>query len=558
MFRRFLSLFFSSINNTHTSVYLIGFVSLFVYFFALIRNWLLATSFGAGAELDIYFASFKIADILYIIIASFVSAYALVPLFEKKQAESQEVFQSTINAVFTLFSLLLLFFSTLTFFLIPYIADTFFQAFVGTERETFILLSRLLLLQAAFFGLSAFFSSVTQFHRQFFVYALVPAFYNIGIIFGILVLYPPFGLSGLIVGVIVGAFLHLLLNTLSARKNTPIVRFTRSKEKLCEAFRYIRTSSVRSVALTMDKISLFFLASIATSLTAGSLSVFSFADDIRSVPFVLIGISCSVASIRTLAALNREGKVNELKIKIENLIAHITLFALPATVALIVYRAQIVRLFLGDGAFDWVDTRLTAAVLAILALSILAKSIIHFMGVVFYSINNTVIPFCINTITAVLLIGTLYGVLYLFEQYPLILLQLESILRVKGVPGSEIAALAVAETSVVLCAMAVFLMIVRSKRLVSFTVLFRPFVIHTLAAAAFGVVSYGVLHTIVFMTGTTTIFGLALQFLVAGGIATAVWAFFLYKTGDRAFRECLNVCVGALPYRIRASIRGTP
>lgn len=555
MFKSFISRILTSTEDTHSSIYLIGFVSFFVYIFAFIRNWLLATSFGAGVDLDIYFAAFKIADVLYIVAASFVSAYALIPLFEKKYTESKEAFQSILNAIFTIFACTLVFLSVFIFFLVPFIADSFFQTFSGEDRGVFIFISRLLLLQSTFFGLSAFFSSIAQFHRQFFVYALTPALYNIGIIVGILFFYPVFGLKGLVLGVILGSFLHLLFNTLSVYKHIHSITLTSSKERLKEALIHIRTSFFRSMALTLDKIALFFLASIATSFAAGSLSVFAFANDIRSVPFVLIGVSCSIASIKTLSTLNREGNKKEIKKRVENIVSHITLLAIPATIALIIYRAQIVRLFLGDGAFDWVDTRLTAAVLAILAFGILAKSITHFMSIVFYSINNTILPFIINATTAIGLISSLYAAKYIFEEYPTILEYVEFVLRIKDVPGSEVAVLAITETFVVICAMVVFLYVIRNKYLFSFSSISHSFFVHVFAGVLFGYASYLMLHISAFFTGTTTIVGLVIQLGSSGMVAFLIWGVFLYIMRDKAFQECLEVGICVLPQSIRKHIR---
>ena len=46
-------------------------------------------------------------------------------------------------------------------------------------------------------GISNLFGSVTQSFRKFFVYALSPVLYNIGIIAGIIFFYPMFGALGL-------------------------------------------------------------------------------------------------------------------------------------------------------------------------------------------------------------------------------------------------------------------------------------------------------------------------------------------------------------------------
>ena len=58
----------------------------------------------------------------------------------------------------------------------------------------FTLLARILLLQPILLGLPGILGSVTQVHRRFMLFALSPVLYNLGIIFGAVVLYPLWGL----------------------------------------------------------------------------------------------------------------------------------------------------------------------------------------------------------------------------------------------------------------------------------------------------------------------------------------------------------------------------
>jgi hypothetical protein len=74
-----------------------------------------------------------------------------------------------------------------------------------------IKLTRVLLLSPVFLGFSNLLASITQINRRFFIYAISPVVYNLGIIFGIVFLYPVMGLSGLGAGVVIGAFLHFAI-----------------------------------------------------------------------------------------------------------------------------------------------------------------------------------------------------------------------------------------------------------------------------------------------------------------------------------------------------------
>ena len=82
--------------------------------------------------------------------------------------------------------------------------------FSENAKSEFVVLARILLLSPIFLGLSNLVSSVIQSHNRFIIYALSPVFYNLGIIFGIVFLFPRFGLAGIVSGVAIGAVaMHL-------------------------------------------------------------------------------------------------------------------------------------------------------------------------------------------------------------------------------------------------------------------------------------------------------------------------------------------------------------
>ena len=82
------------------------------------------------------------------------------------------------------------------------------------------------------------------------------------------------------------------------------------------------------------------------------------------------------------------------------------------SVLILVLRAQIVRVVLGSGQFDWNDTTLTFQCLAIFVLSLFAQSTIPLLARSFYALHNTKTPFYIallteafNIVAILLLIG---------------------------------------------------------------------------------------------------------------------------------------------------------
>src|SRR3990167_5851723 len=93
----------------------------------------------------------------------------------------------------------------------------------------------------------------------------------------------------------------------------------------------------------MGQISLLVLTAMASYLAPGSIAVFTFAFNLQAVPLAIIGVSYSVAAFPTLSRLHAAGESGEFMRHIEAALRHMLFWAIPATVFVIVLRAQLVR-----------------------------------------------------------------------------------------------------------------------------------------------------------------------------------------------------------------------
>jgi putative peptidoglycan lipid II flippase len=150
---------------------------------------------------------------------------------------------------------------------------------------------------------------------------------------------------------------------------------------------------------------MLFSISLASLLAVGSISIFTFAFNLQSVPLAIIGVSYSLAAFPTLSKLWYERETAAFRKELWATVRHILFWSIPVIVLFIVLRAQIVRTILGTGEFNWSDTRLTAASLALFALSVAAQSIILVFVRALYAMGNTVKPFiyaCAGSLVTVL------------------------------------------------------------------------------------------------------------------------------------------------------------
>jgi peptidoglycan biosynthesis protein MviN/MurJ (putative lipid II flippase) len=115
-------------------------------------------------------------------------------------------------------------------------------------------------------------------------------------------------------------------------------------------------------------------------------------------------------------------------------------------VLFIVLRAQIVRTIYGAGQFDWSDTRLTAATLAIFIISVVGQSLILLFVRAYYAEGKTRKPLIINIISALIIAGLGYGLTKAFFAFPMFAYFLQDLFKVSGEVGTSILVLPLAYT----------------------------------------------------------------------------------------------------------------
>lgn len=428
---RFIS---REVGGLHEAAYLLGFFAIFSQILALIRDRLLAYTFGASYALDIYYAAFRIPDFIFVSIASLVSMYVLIPFLMERINKGNSEVKEFIDATFSFFFFVIMGISGIAFIFAPYILKIVFPVFTD-DFPTLVLMTRIMLLSPIFLGFSNFLASITQVHRRFFIYALSPVLYNVGIIIGILFFNEIFGIAGLAWGVALGAFLHMIIQVpFVIRKSLfPRLTFTPS---LRLARTVILISLPRTLTLSSNEIAKFVLISFAATMAGGAISVFNFAWNLQSVPLSIVGVSYSLAAFQILTKLFNEGNREKF---IEQMITsskHIIFWSIPIMTMFVVLRAQIVRVILGSGNFTWSDTRLTAAALALFVVSIIPQSLILLFVRAYYSRGNTKKPLFMNVISAILIIVFSYILVHVFNAVPVFRYFIQTLLRVDDLPDT--------------------------------------------------------------------------------------------------------------------------
>jgi len=519
MDRSILRAFTEPIRGLHQAAYILALFSFLSQILALVRDRAFAHLFGAGPVLDAYFAAFKVPDLVFALLTLFVSSFALVPLLSGRGEKEQGVLIGNVLVAFGVFAVVV---SAILWFVMPDVIPLLFPGFEGTVRADIILLSRIMLLQPVLLGLSSIAASVIHVHRRFMIYAVAPIFYNIGIIAGIFFLYPSMGIAGLAWGVVLGAVLHFATQMPSL--GSALVHMERPTfASLRNSVADVALSSLpRSLALSAQQVLLVVFVGIASFSATGAVAAMSFALNLQSIPLTVIGLSYAAAIFPALsflfAAGDREGFAREVWAGIR----HIAFWTAPAIALLIVLRAQVVRVVLGSGEFSWDDTRLTAAILALFAVSLISQAAILVFSRAYYAARETLTPIFVNVTGALGAAAIAYvGVVWVRET-PLARYFLESLFRVVDTPGTSVLMIPLTY-SVVIIATSVWFGFLFAKRF-GFessvpTALGQSFAASVIGASG----AYAALQVIALLVSTDTFIGIFLQGLGGGVAGIGLW-----------------------------------
>ncbi|MBI4837194.1 MAG: murein biosynthesis integral membrane protein MurJ [Candidatus Portnoybacteria bacterium] len=427
MFKKILN---SQSKTITSAAVILGAASLVSRLLGVFRDRILAGKFGAGDALDVYFAAFKVPDLIYGLLVVGALTAGFIPVFtaylktkssntprtvlggysenrSRSGAAMSEEAQYLANDVLNIVGLGLVLVCGLAIIFAGRIVPLIVPGFGPEKLNLTISLSRLIFLSPIFLGISGVFSGVLQSFKHFIAFSLAPIFYNLGIIFGALFLTNSLGIYGLGLGVVLGAFLHMMIQIPSAVflgfRYRPVLDFYHKGIR-----RIGRLMIPRTFSLGLSQFNFLAMTIIASTLTSGSLAVFNFAYNIYAFPLGIIAASYAVAAFPTMTRYVQEKDRKNFGRSFSFVFRQILFFVIPASALLIVLRAQIVRVLLGTGRFNWDNTILTIDALQFLVLGLFADALILLLIRGFFAIEDTTTPFVLGIFDTLIRVSTAY------------------------------------------------------------------------------------------------------------------------------------------------------
>ncbi len=364
------------------------------------RDHILAHYYGGGPVIDAYYAAFKVPDLIYNLLIVGALTAGFIPTFTKlfNHDNGKPAAWRLASNILNIIGVALICLSSVGMICSPWIAKLIAPGFNDQNQALVTTFTRILFLSPVFLGISMVMGGILQSLKNFLLYSFAPVFYNLGIILGATVFVPMIGISGLAWGVVLGAFMHCLMQTLGAWQAgyrwKKIFNLRDSNTRLVG-----RLMVPRTLGLAITQFNTVIVTILASLLPIGSVAAYNYANNLQGVATGLIGIPFALAVFPVLSAAVAENNQTEFSKNISLTARQILFLIVPASIVILLLRAQIVRTILGSGQFSWTATITTANALAFFAFGLFAQCLIPLIVRGFYALSDTRTPFVIGVIS---------------------------------------------------------------------------------------------------------------------------------------------------------------
>jgi putative peptidoglycan lipid II flippase len=369
-----------------------------------VRQLFIARQFALSYDIDAFNAANNIPDLLSALISGGALGVALIPVLSEYMTrhgrkDAWDLFVRILNLAFLVTAVVSILIAVFAWPLVQYVIV---PQFPHEQQALTVELMRLDLLAILIFSISGLAMAGLQANQHFLLPALAPGLYNIGQIFGVVILARPEGLQigpitlpafgmgihGLVYGVILGALLHLAIQV------PGLLRF---------GFRWLpvinlRHPGVRQVllllgprVLTMFFLQVFFIArdNLASGMGEGAVTALNYGWFIMQVPETLIGTAIAIAMLPTLSEMMARGDHHGFARTVNSAVRVLIALTLPIAAVLAVALPPLVA---GLFHFDIEGTMLVVWITRAYLLGLMGHTLLEVSARSFYARQDAITP----------------------------------------------------------------------------------------------------------------------------------------------------------------------
>lgn len=372
----------------------------------LVRQAIIGRQFGISQELDAFNAANNLPDLLYAVISGGALAMAFIPVLTDTMERAGrpaawELFSRVANWAFTITTVLSIIFAVFASRIVH--AEIGVAPGFSNELQDIVTeLMRLNLIATLLFSLSGLVVAGLQANQHFFLPALAPVVFDLGQIFGAVILAPTvgyqiagiklpaagLGIHGLVYGVIIGAALHLGVQIPGLIRYG--FRWTPKLGLKHEGLTKVARLMIPRI-FTIGTFQLIFVLqdNLASRLDVGSVTALTYGWLIMQVPETIIGTAIGMALLPTLSEFFAKSKDEKFESAVARSVRVILALTIPISVLLMIVIRPLVELVFN---FDSYGTDLVVWAARAYLAGLVGHSILEITARAFYARQNAKLP----------------------------------------------------------------------------------------------------------------------------------------------------------------------
>lgn len=362
----------------------------------LVREQLIAATFGASAATDAFNVAFRIPNLFRRLFAEGAFSQAFVPLLAATRArEGDAATGDLIDAVATLLAWTLLFTCVAGVAGAPVLVWA-----MGSGLQAFdsaVLMTRVMFPYIGFMSMVALAAGILNSWKRFAVPAITPVLLNLSVIgaawwgapyFETRGIDPILALAG---GVMLGGVLQAVVQIPALAAIGRVPRIGVLPSSLARAWRHPGTRQVLKqmapalLGVSVAQISLLINTQIASHVAVGAVSWLTYADRLMEFPTALLGVALGVVLLPQLSAAKGREDSEGFSDMLDWGLRLVVLLTAPCALALLLFPTGLVSVLYHYGAFTAVDLSMTVLALQGYGVGLLGLVAIKVLAPAFYA-----------------------------------------------------------------------------------------------------------------------------------------------------------------------------
>jgi putative peptidoglycan lipid II flippase len=378
----------------------------------IVRDIIITFVFGINGQTDAYRYSFMLPDLLFFLISGGALSSAFIPVFSEywhtnRQKDAWRVF----SGVMCIVSVFLVIFVTLC----GVFADPLYRNFLarGIQDKSLIPeivgLSRILLPAQFAFFLGGLMMGTLYARKVFTIPGLGPNIYNLGIIFGAVVLsrFVDPKISGMCWGAAGGAIVgNLIIPYLGIRKLGMEFHlgFNWNHEGVKKVFKLMLPVIL---GLSLPGVFAMIMIAFGSYFPLGTNTILDLSNKLMQAPLGIFGQSLAIAVFPVLTQFYAQNRMDMFRNQLDRTMRTVLYLTIPISVLLAILAPQIASGLYLSHKVTADQTAQIAVCLQIFCIGIWAWCLHPVLMRAFYSLQDTVTPIVVGTLTTAFFVGML-------------------------------------------------------------------------------------------------------------------------------------------------------